>query len=195
VNGVILAFSFSIIENLLRNKSDIKVDFTMAGETQESRKLGPSINRLTFESIGNIQLALTNLVSISNILIKDLEVELVLARAFVNVKGEGLVPDRVLSISYDFRLLLIVFIQPKFNKRVVVTSSIFLVKVTGFNETDSKDTTGSRERREHLDYIIVSIKDDKKERRAKTDASFICLKLHNKAEVNLATVDTSSRKV
>lgn len=63
-------------ENLEQDLSLVEleneVEFTMRSKTQLGREIFPSINRLTLKDFSNIQVTLTNLFTISDILITDL---------------------------------------------------------------------------------------------------------------------------
>jgi len=126
------------------------MDFTMASETQLGRELGPGINGSTLESLRDIQVTITNLILTNLIVIEDFEVELVLGGTFFDVEGEGLVPDRVFSVLDSLGTLLVVFIEPELNIGIIVASKVFLVEVTGFNNVNSENTTGSRVRGQHF---------------------------------------------
>lgn len=109
------------------SKADIKMDLAVVRKMKMSRKFNPFINLIAFKSRADIKLAFTNLLSVQSILVKDLEVDLVLARTLFDGEGEGLVPDWVISVLEHFSALLVFLVEPELTKNALAYVNMFQV--------------------------------------------------------------------
>lgn len=118
-------------------EGDVEVDLAVVRKVKMSGKLNPFIDLIAFKSSGDVKLAFTNLFRIQSILVKDLEVDLVLAGTLFNGEGEGLVPHWVIGVLENLGALLVFLVKPELTKRRVLVyvyanmfqvSSVFLHK-------------------------------------------------------------------
>lgn len=97
----------------------------MVRKVKVSRKLNPFIDLIALESRADIKLAFTNLFRVQSILVKDLEVDLVLAGTFFNGEGELLVPDWVIGVLEDLGALLVFLVKPELTKKTRVSIRVY----------------------------------------------------------------------